>query len=256
MELRNSIRQILAISLMCAMLLAVSCGKSEGKEAVSSETAPVSSEEVSSAEEQGYRLVPDDFTIEGLKIGMTADEVMGVLGKPDRRYDCEATLTHGAFTSLSYDGFSLWFDSENADEPFKLNHIYITGEQIQLVNGVHVGSTLDEVFSAFDHPAGEQFDYNVDEGDFGWKWLYKDCDIEPDGFKSDWPDEVIQAAYYCNYKDYANPIHYMYFEPPVWNEEKTELTVFRYDMSFTIVPGEKTVNEIVISAMPEIYTEY
>ena len=249
--MRENIRRIFAFALVCGVLFATSCDKDDAKaqEVTPTDTSAVSSEEVSSEEEHGYRLMATDFAVNGVSLGMSLDEVTAVLGQPIRQSKGGANSIHGGYISMDYSGMTLWFNEYPETKEYLLDDFYITGEESVLVNGVHVGCTVEEIINTFDHRDIDVISYAKTITYAAT--LYNSADIQPFGYDENWPDEPIQFGYYYNYAEFSDPIHYQYFEPPVWNEDKTRLTKYWYDMAFRVIPGEDKVTEIDISRCTE-----
>lgn len=85
--MRENIRIIISFALICGALFVSPCNKDDerGKEITPTDTSAVSSEEVSSVEENGCRLTLEDYTVMGVSLGMTPEEVSAVLGNPGRQ---------------------------------------------------------------------------------------------------------------------------------------------------------------------------
>lgn len=249
--MREKFRRIFVFALVCGVLFATSCGKDEakGKEVSPADTSAISSEEVSPEEEHGYRLMPADFAVNGVHLGMSPDEVTAILGEPNRQTIGRGGATHGGYISMDYSGMNLWFNEDPETKEHRLDNFHITGEEFVLVNGVHVGCTVEEIINAFDHQDIDVISYAKTISYAAV--LYNSAAIQPFGYDENWPDEPIQFGYYYDYFTFSDPIHYQYFEPPVWNEDKTQLTKYWYDMAFRVTPGEDKVTEIDISSCTE-----
>lgn len=237
----------MAAALIWAILFVSSCGKREETNTVTpTDTAVASSETVSSEEEvHGHRWEPADSVINGVSFGMTPDQAVERLGQPKRQTKASANEIHGAFISMDYDGgLTLWFNEQSDSKEYLLDEMYLSGEGLLLGNGVHVGNTLEEVYEAFDHPDRSFTD--IETADH--LLLYCNSDVEPEYvWDEEWPDEILQTGYYENYNNTTAALQYRYFEKPIWNEDKTSLTVLEYNLMFRNNPGEKTVSEINIS---------
>ena len=250
--MKNQLR-ITAFMLTVLMLfvMLISCGKNEEKEknVTPTDTAVVSSEEVSSEMPRKHRFDPSDCEIDGTKPGMTTSEVKEILGKPNREIRYSANSIHGAIIDWQYDNYWLEFYDWSKDEPMRLSHIYIndqsTASEFTITGGLHLGNTEEEVLSCFDntHTAGFSAPETV---------LYDNSGIDrfsPCEFYKDMPQEAIEYASRAAYDD-SIIIEYFYLEPPVWNEERTEFTTKVYELRFYISKESNTVVEISIYFNP------
>ena len=105
--MREKFRRIFVFALVCGVLFASSCDKDEakGKEVSPADTSAISSEEVSSEEEQGHYFLPEDCNCNLLRLGMTVEEVKSVLGEPVK----QIKYTTSASIDFTYAGLDLGF---------------------------------------------------------------------------------------------------------------------------------------------------
>ena len=122
-----------------------------------------------------------------------------------------------------------------------------------LVKGVHAGCTVDEILQLFDHPDYDFVSY-AKTLSYSFK-LYDSHDIDYNCFNPDWPDEPVYVGYYDDFEESDATIRYLYIEPPVWNDDKTEMTVTKYEMLFLELSGDDKVTEIQLSIMRETFTQ-
>lgn len=92
----------------------------------------------------------DDSVIEGLKLGMTKEEVKTSFGEPESIEEVDQdTFIYGKYIVYKYTGMTLMFyDVEEKDE-LLLGSVYIDGNFVRLTNGLRVGFTAEEVKKAY-----------------------------------------------------------------------------------------------------------
>lgn len=253
--MKTTIRRILALTAVCAMLLSSSCIPllPKRKSVTPPDTDPASSAAVSSEYVQGHRFDPDDCKVNGIQPGMTLEEVKGFLGTPDYEYTVPASELFDEYIGLEYPGLTLSFDAENNNE-YRLSHLYLREDNVSLPNGLHVGSTLYEAVNAFDNPKGITF---KEDGKFLEKelYVYKGSELIPGIFNSEWPDEPVQMGYCFDSAGGMAPLMYVYCDPPVWNADRTEYSLTTYELFFRTNPGEDKIIQIDIVKRTETLRE-
>lgn len=92
----------------------------------------------------------EDSVIEGLKLGMTEEEVKASFGEPESIEEVDHdTFIYGKYIVYQYTGMTLMFyDVEEKDE-LLLGSVYINGNFVGLTNGLRVGFSAEEVKNAY-----------------------------------------------------------------------------------------------------------
>ena len=106
---------------------------------------------VSDEEESGFPLPFDrwDSVIPYLHLYMTPDRVRALLGEPDRTEQRDESV-YGPETIYYYEGLILSFFDIYGDGGEELGSVTVSGS-ITLANGLHVGSSAEEVLSCYEN---------------------------------------------------------------------------------------------------------
>ncbi|MBQ5312411.1 MAG: hypothetical protein ILP19_10310 [Oscillospiraceae bacterium] len=136
-------------------LCAASCSAKNTQNSTGSGAAPAQAEqaaEVQTGEKTNGKeiITKDTMVVEGVKAGMTVDEVKAVLGDTENDMEIEDMhiLTYG-----SEDGGCSFifqkFETLYKDEEKRLAMISVEDNSVKLVNGITIGTSKDDVINAF-----------------------------------------------------------------------------------------------------------
>ena len=211
---------------------------------------PVPEDGVSSASETftPHKFGPDDATVNGVRMGMTQEQVKKILGEPDEINDDTGDgFIYGVCIDYTYGGMTLSFFDVNEGDNLTLGYIVIDSPEVKIVGGLHVGCSKDEVLKVFtyeDNPEPLYFD-EVEEsvGDY----IYGD--INASVFLERKPTEEMRFAYINRYDedyDHTYMMEYYFYPPLNWNADKSEYTGDYYGMIFYMDGETDTVTDIRI----------
>lgn len=247
--MKKKISLILAAALLCAGALYGCSTVEDGYNLVSSSSVSnVSSSETFTP----HRFGKGDLTVNGnVTLGMTPEEVKVVLGQPHS----ENTFTnddfiYGAYTEMDYDPLHLSFFDTSGGDHFILGTVWSDDPSVTFAGGLHVGSTKEEVLTAFtqDDESAPLYFANIAEsyGDY----IYND--FNRDNFVERKPEGSIEYAYMDKWglqNGYEN-IYYMeyyYADPLIWSEDGEAYSGDLYSLIFTMDGETDLVTNIVLS---------
>ena len=234
MKKRRFTAFLLTFILLTASLAACQLGKSTAQK----ESAASSEQFIP------HKFCVDDAVVSGLRIGVTPGQVKAVLGEPEQEFT-EDHPWYSQRIGMMYDGFDLDFYDIHSGNSLTLGTVHCITPDLIFVNGLHVGSTKEDVLATFtyeENPAplffasisGQQGDYIY--GDTNSTWFYE---TKPTG--------VIQTAYTeprdeCFGNSYT--MTYDYSEPLVWEKDMSNFHAPLYRMVFFLDGNTDTVTEI------------
>ncbi len=130
----NQRRHVILFSILFAVF-AVTCATAIGAE-----------------DDDGATIPADEYTIEGISIGSTYEEIVAKLGKPvaEKKREIIAGEVEGLL--VYYEGMAIVIDG---DEVVKIT---ITGAGYKMKNGIAVGSSKGEVFDKLGRAQEEMYD--------------------------------------------------------------------------------------------------
>ena len=135
----------------------------------------------------------EDATVNGVRIGMTENQVTEILGDPDDRQNVtNDNFIYGEYTSMRYGKLNLSFYDVNEQGNFTLGIIYTESPEVNFVGGLHVGSTKEDVLNVFTHEKEPQPLYFSTMEESCGDYIYGD--INASWFLENKPKDVIECA--------------------------------------------------------------
>lgn len=163
----------------------------------------------------------EDLIVNNLKYGMTEEEIVSIMGEPDRKSDGDAYDVYGKSISYHYGDLQLSFYEH--DGKMLLSSAATESTDYTFARGLKVGDSKEKVISSFNRETENESEMRdiyskTDLGSSFGKYLYgHGLDDVKDGVNE---SGVHQYAYINKYNyDPARPdarymIEYRYFEPP------------------------------------------
>ena len=108
----------------------------------------------------------DDVVIEGIRLGMTQEEIKNILGTPKRITKAEPYFAYGECIDYAYDDMNLSFYDINEGGNLTLGIVDIESSSVELVNGLKVGVTADDVLSIYYNDGKER---SLGQDNFIWR---------------------------------------------------------------------------------------
>lgn len=196
---------------------------------------PVPDDVASSAEPfTPHKFGVDDAAYKGAKIGMTPEHVKKILGEPkSEELITNDTFIYGGYIRMDYTSFSLLFYDVNEGEDYTLGTISAVTADAKFADGLHIGSSKEDVLAAFTHEENPEPLYFSGVEESCGDYIYGN--INSTWFVENKPTGVIQYAYFNRYgEDIDNSylMEYYYFNPLDWNADKSSFTGDSYSMVF------------------------
>ena len=206
-------------------------------------------ENASSAESgwKAHKFGTGDLTVNGVSLGMTAEEVKDKLGKPDKEENVtEDQFIYGEHLDINYGKMLLSFYDISGEGNSTLSSISTYSPEVEFPGGLHVGSTKEEVLAAFaqDDNAPDLEFYGEKYGTF----IYGD--MTSGDFLSKKPTGVIEAAYIQDHdaeEDGYYMMIYTYYNPLKWSEDGNEFSGDYYQLVFYVDTATDKVTSILLS---------
>lgn len=188
----------------------------------------------------------EDAAVNGVKLGMTEEQVTAILGDPNEKQNItNDNFIYGEYTDYRYDNMNLTFYDVNEKGDFSLGIVYTDSPKVKFVNGLHVGSTKDDILKTFTQDDDPQPLYmpGVEEsfGDFIYGSMIKE------DFVYEKPEGEIQIAYINRYGEEDSGeymMEYYYYPPLTWNDGYTGFTGDCWSMVFYMDSETDTVTTI------------
>ncbi len=233
---------LLAIALAAVFLMGCSTDSCSG-------VAPVRNGGASSEAYVPHKFGVDAAAVNGAKIGMTQEQVKSILGEPDEVRDVpNDNFIYGKYVDMTYGGLTMSFYDVNEGDELTLGSFSTGSPDVKFVNGLHVGSTKDDVLATFTHEENPQSLYFSTTEECCGEYIYGNYNIEE--FLAETPKGEIQYAYINRYSeeiDQTYTMEYYYYPPLVWNEDEDDYTGECYSMVFYMESGTDIVTGIRIS---------
>lgn len=247
--MKKKICFLLAAALFCAGALygCSDSGNADGSKGSGKKTGIVSSEPFTP-----HRFGKSDLTVNGsVTLGMTVEDVKEALGQPDNEETFgNDDFIYGTYTTMKYDNLTLTFYDVMGGKNFLLGSINSDSEDDLFAGGLHVGSTVDEVLTAFtqDEERAPLYYANFEEsyGDY----IYGD--YTRDNFLERRPKGVIEYAFIDKWafdNGYMNEytLQYYYADQLTWSEDETAYSGDLYSMIFYVDSDTELVKSIMLS---------
>lgn len=208
-----------------------------------------STDNTSSDEWTPHRFGVEDTEANGVRLGMTADEVKKTLGKLDKEaIYTEDQFIYGEHLDLTYGQMILSFYDINEGNDFSLGSISSQSPDVIFAGGLHAGSTRDEVLTTFyrDENAPDLVFYGEKYGSF----LYGD--ITNNDFLERKPTGAIETAYIQDRDAEADGYYmiiYEYYDPLRWSDDQTGFTGDCYHIIFYLDTASDKVSSILLEHM-------
>lgn len=247
------------VSLLIAVAI-LSCGLSACHKDVNSTRENDTS---SSAPFTTHKFCPEDAVVNGMTLGVTtleqAKEILGEsveIGTDEWHYGYEGTYSIMFYENGTYLSFLEFYDI-NGDGSERLTAVRAEeSPAFTFVNGLHVGSTKDEVLATFtyeDDPAPLYFYEPVHRDESGnpiygepaGEYIYGDTNTT--WFLETKPTGVTQSAYReTRPEEYGNAyiMTYDYCEPLDWNDDQSSFKGVCYRLLFFLDGETDTVTDI------------
>ena len=204
----------------------------------------------SSAAWTPHKVGLEDTAVNGVKLGMTTDEVKNILGEPDKEENItEDQFIFGTHLDLTYGEMHLSFYDINEGDNIVLGSISADSPEVEFAGGLHTDSTKDEVLDAFfkDANATDLVLYGEKFGSF----IYGD--YTDNDFIEKKPKDSIQFAYVQD-RDAADDGYYMiiynYYNPLKWSKDGKSYTGDFYHMIFYVDTESDKVKSILLEHLP------
>lgn len=144
---------VLALTLVMALC---ACG------GTSNTTTPQSGNNTGNSSQTG-KTTPTGylFTGNGVQFGVDiiADEVLSQLGEPMKKSTSESCAFGGNDTNYTYNGFEISTNDEYGYE--RIYSIYLSNDLVSTEEGICVGSTADQVKTAYGEPGAKSTETNL-----------------------------------------------------------------------------------------------
>lgn len=215
-KMKKMVCTIMACAVACSMAVAAmtSCtikiSKNSGNN-VSSTSSNANNGSLYNNDEP-HKFSKEDAGVNGVTLGMSMDEVSAILGEPNETDEDEYSSTsiiqwtYGENRSHDY---SLEFKKTEDLDEYILYGIYVYYENVSLNNGLHVGSSKDDVIAAFTDD-GQNLPYYDYHDEVCGTYLYGGFN-EYEIAEQDEAD-TYQFAYIDESLDYSTCIQYYYCE--------------------------------------------
>ena len=233
--MKNNIKNRLVCLVMAAAMAAcalTACGD------------PV--DNTSSTQWTPHRFGMEDLTANGVKLGMSVEEVKDILGKPDKEENItENQFIYGKHLDLTYGKMTLSFYDIQEGENNTLSSISSDSSEDLFAGGIHVGSTKEEVLATFaqDKNAPDLILYGEKYGSFVYG------DMTSDDFIEKKPTGAVENAYIQDRDAQADGYYliiYNYYNPLKWSDDGSSFTGDYYHMIFYVDSQKNTVNSILL----------
>lgn len=166
----------------------------------------------------------DDVVLEGLRFGMTPEEVKSDFGEPKEiKHVTESEFVHGEYIDYLYEDKILTFFDSNEEGELTLGTVSVIDKSVKLVNGLSIGSSYDDVINSYYNDKQERKlkdEFNDNEA---WAlMLYGDyLYTHSQGYKH--PEKYEQTAFVHLQ---GNIISYECYTPIEGNFETVSLTFY------------------------------
>lgn len=205
-----------------------------------------SGESTFSAEWTPHKFGVEDTEVNGVKLGMTIEEVKAAIGNPDKEENItEDQFIYGEHINLSYGKMFLSFYDINEGDDIRLGSISSDSPEVKFAEGLHAGSTKEEVLAAFaqdDNPPDLIF-----YGDKFGRFIYGDfTDMD---FMEKKPTGAIENAYIQD-RDAETEGYYMiiyhYYNPLKWQDDGSSYTGDYYQLVFYLDSKSDKVTSVLL----------
>jgi len=161
----------------------------------------------------------DDVVIEGIRLGMTQEEVINILGTPKNITEAEPFFAYGECIDYTYKDMWVSFYDINEGGNLTLGDVVINSPSIELANGLKVGVTADDVLSTY-YNDGKERSLGQDKkwgtllyGDY--LWTYENSYKLPEKYEQtafyNERENIISYDYYIPKEDYVEEIRLVFF---------------------------------------------
>lgn len=205
-----------------------------------------SGENTSSTEWTPHKFDVEDTAANGVKLGMTMEEVKAAIGKPDKEENItEDQFIYGEHINLTYGEMFLSFYDIHEGDDIRLGSISSDSPEVTFAGGLHAGSTKEEVLAAFaqDDNAPDLMFYGTKYGSF----IYGDfTDMD---FIEKKPTGAIEFAYIQDRDaevDGYYMIIYNYYNPLQWRDDRSSYTGDYYHLIFYVDSKSDKVTSVLL----------
>jgi len=149
------------VLLAACFILLTGCGKEEPAKQVNSDAVvtevPENSSQADSSSEQekGFEFLYNDVTI---PMNVDAAPIIDALGEPQEYFEAASCAFQGLDKTYTYSGFEL--TTYPKDDLDYVSTIYVLDDSVTTDKGIYIGSTLEEVTSAYGT------DYSEESGEY------------------------------------------------------------------------------------------
>ena len=140
--MKNKRRIIVIIILIVVIIFGIRLFKLSDEKNISTNSIIVSDEKM--------KFDKNDVVIEGLRFGMTPDEVESDFGEPKQiKHETNSEFIHGEYISYIYENMNMTFFDIEENGNLTLGEVEITGNELKLVNGLSIGSSYEDVINSY-----------------------------------------------------------------------------------------------------------
>ncbi len=140
--MKNKKRIIVIFILIIAFIVGIKISNSSNKEKEYTNSIIISDEKM--------KFDKDDVVIEGLRFGMTPDEVKSDFGEPvEIKHVTDSEFIHGEYIDYYYEDKVITFFDREGNGELTLGAVDIIGENLKLINGLSIGSSYSDVIDSY-----------------------------------------------------------------------------------------------------------
>ncbi len=196
-----------------------------------------------------HKFSVSDAYANGVKLGMTTDEVKKAIGDPDKEDNItEDQFIYGEHLDMTYGKMNLSFYDINEGEDYVLGSISSDSADVIFAGGLHVGSTKEEVLAAYTKE-DDAADLMLSGEKYG-TFLYGN--ITSEEFVVQKPTGKIETAFIQDHDAEADGYYmiiYEFYNPLNWSEDATDFTGDYYHIVFYVDTATDKVSSILLEHM-------